>query len=145
MVIVYIDTCVWGRPFDKPAPRIKEEAEAFYKILRKADRREISIVASGVLDEETEEIEDRIKRGLVKSLISYSITEKLGYVPDTYKELMKLGLKIPDASHIACAIELKAEYFISIDKRLLNKAERIMDKYGIRICSPEEFLELEGE
>lgn len=81
----------------------------------------------------------------MKSLISYSTIEKLGYVPDKYKELMKLELKIPDASHVACALELKAEYFISADKRLLSKGKKIKEKHRIRLCSPGEFLELEGE
>jgi predicted nucleic acid-binding protein len=142
---IYLDTCVWGRPFDKPTPRIKEEAEAFYKILRKVDRREVSIVASGVLEEEIEEIKDESKRELVKSLVSYSTKERLGYVPDKYKELMKHGLKIPDAAHVACALELKVEYFISVDKRLLNKGKKIKETHRIILCSPGEFLELEGE
>jgi len=36
--------------------KIRAEAEAFYKILRKVDDGAVSVVASGVLDEETDEI-----------------------------------------------------------------------------------------
>jgi len=37
------------------------------------------------------------------------------------EELMRIGLRQKDASHIACAIYLKADYFITTDKRILNK------------------------
>ena len=46
--------------------------------------------------------------------LSDEITEKA-------KELMKLGLKQMDASHIACAIHLGAECFLTTDKKVLNK------------------------
>lgn len=30
---IYLDTCVWCRPFDDPSQRVREEVEAFFKIL----------------------------------------------------------------------------------------------------------------
>jgi len=36
-------------------------------------------------------------------------------------QLMSLGLRQMDASHIACAIYLGADYFITTDKKVLNK------------------------
>jgi len=146
MLRIYLDTCVWCRPFDgQTQKKVVKETEAFFKILRMVDRKEASLVESQILDEEVQEIENARKRELVKSLMFYSIAEKLDYVPDEYKELMKLSLKIPDASHIACAIALNAEYFISVDKRLLSRGKKIERLYRIKICNPEEFLRLEGE
>ena len=34
---------------------------------------------------------------------------------------MKLGLRQKDGVHIACAIEAGADYFITTDKKILNK------------------------
>ena len=34
---------------------------------------------------------------------------------------MKLGLRQMDASHIACAIHLEADHFLTTDKKIINK------------------------
>jgi len=36
-------------------------------------------------------------------------------------QLMMLGLRQMDASHIACAIYLDADYFLTTDKKVINK------------------------
>ena len=36
-------------------------------------------------------------------------------------QLMAIGLRQMDASHIACAIYLGADYFLTTDKKILNK------------------------
>jgi predicted nucleic acid-binding protein len=48
---------------------------------------------------------------------------------------MQIGLRQKDAAHIACAIYLKADYFITTDKRILNKP--VVD---INIVDPIEFI-----
>jgi predicted nucleic acid-binding protein len=50
-------------------------------------------------------------------------------------EYMRLGLRQKDASHIACAVAAKADYFISTDKKILNK--RIGD---IVLLNPIDFV-----
>ncbi|MCL1875386.1 MAG: hypothetical protein FWF87_03905 [Synergistaceae bacterium] len=37
-------------------------------------------------------------------------------------KLMMIGMRQMDASHVACAIHLGAEYFLTTDKRILNKS-----------------------
>jgi len=49
MVKLYLDTCVWCRPFDKPEKRILKESEALMEILKMADRKQIEITGSGIL------------------------------------------------------------------------------------------------
>ena len=142
---IYLDTCVWCRPFDKPSGKTIPETEAFFKILGMVDSDKATIVGSEVLDVEVDAVNSEQKKELVKSLMFYSITEKLNEVPGEYKNLIRLGLKIPDASHIACALKLGAEYFISVDKGLLNKRKKINEMYSIKLCSPKEYLELESE
>jgi predicted nucleic acid-binding protein len=51
------------------------------------------------------------------------------------KEYMKLGLKQKDAAHIACAVHLEAEYFLTTDKKILNK--KITD---IEVVNPIDFV-----
>ncbi len=38
---IYLDTCVWCRPFDEPSQRVTEEAEAFFRILRLVNDKDI--------------------------------------------------------------------------------------------------------
>ncbi|NOZ59957.1 MAG: hypothetical protein GXO66_10365 [Euryarchaeota archaeon] len=45
MLRIYLDTNVWGRPFDEQSQhRIIEESEAFFRILDGAQRRKFIIV-----------------------------------------------------------------------------------------------------
>ena len=48
---------------------------------------------------------------------------------------MECGLKQKDASHIACAIYAKADYFLTTDKKILNKP--VSD---IQLINPVEFV-----
>ena len=41
-------------------------------------------------------------------------------------ELISLGIKPLDALHIACAIMLKCDYFLTVDKGILRKANHIL-------------------
>ena len=53
---------------------------------------------------------------------------------------MKFGVKEKDSLHIACAIERKCDYFITTDRKLLNKPIT-----KIKIVNPIDFiLETEG-
>jgi len=40
-------------------------------------------------------------------------------------ELLSLGLKPVDALHVACAIALGCEYFLTVDKGILKKADAV--------------------
>ncbi|MCL2512746.1 MAG: type II toxin-antitoxin system VapC family toxin [Oscillospiraceae bacterium] len=51
------------------------------------------------------------------------------------KEIMKSGIKNEDALHISCAIERNCDYFITTDKKLLNK-----NIEGIDIINPIDFI-----
>ena len=50
-------------------------------------------------------------------------------------ELMGLGLKQMDASHIACAIFMKADVFLTTDKKVLNKT-----LHEIEVLNPIDFV-----
>ncbi len=58
-------------------------------------------------------------------------------------EVFKKGINAKDALHISCAIYSNCEYFITTDKKLLNKNNNIE---GIKILNPIEFVnEMEGD
>jgi len=51
------------------------------------------------------------------------------------KEIMKFGVKECDALHIACAIIKECDYFITTDRKLLNKTIK-----KIKIINPINFI-----
>ena len=51
-----------------------------------------------------------------------------------------LGLKDMDAYHLACAIEGRAKYFISVDDKILRKRREIEKMCKIKMCNPVKFL-----
>lgn len=79
-----------------------------------------------------EEVRNRIgewKRfAAADCVLSDEISEKAA-------QLMKLGLKQMDAAHVACAIHLKADCFLTTDKGILNKPIT-----GISVLNPIDFV-----
>jgi len=69
---LYLDTCVWCRPFDKADERILKESEALVKILRMADKGQIEILGSSVLLAEISLLSLEEKRAAVEALIRKS-------------------------------------------------------------------------
>jgi predicted nucleic acid-binding protein len=136
---VYLDTCVWCRPFDRPTPRIIRERRAVHKILSLADEGKIEIVSSGVALFETSMIDDSEKRSAVFDLIYKSttifaeITEKVKKLAVELADRCDLGNM--DAAHIATAIDSNAQIFLTTDDEILEKTECI-SKFGIIVKNP---------
>lgn len=55
------------------------------------------------------------------------------------KQLLGFGIKTKDALHLAAAIEANADYFLTTDDRLLNKAAYITD---IKLINPTAFVKV---
>jgi predicted nucleic acid-binding protein len=144
---IYIDTCVWCRPFDEPSLRISAERRAFLKILRKVYSGKFDVVGSVFLDIEVEMIEGEEKKEAVKDSMHKVISEKIecisGRILSKKEEIKRLGLKDMDAYHLACAIEGRAKYFISVDDKILRKGREIEKRCKIKMCNPIEFLRRE--
>lgn len=139
---IYLDTCVWCRPFDEPSHRVTEEAEAFFRILRMVNAEEVVITSSVVLDDEIDMIRGDEKREDVNELVNRAVSERIGYITERYRAIMNiLKLKVRDAAHLACALESNAEYFITADDNILRKGKDIMQRYKIKVCAPTEFVE----
>ena len=136
---IYLDNCCYNRPFDDQTNimvRLESEAKLFIQELVRNGK--IDLVWSFVLDYENgknpfQEKQERIGqwRNLAKNdvVLSEDIrTNAFAY--------MRLGLKQVDASHVACAVAAQADYFITTDKRLVNKRLTV-----IKIVNPIGFVE----
>ena len=135
---VYLDNCCFNRPFDEQLSAIiRLETDAKLHVQDLIRSNELELCWSFVLDFENaanpfEEVRDRIS--LWKNIavadcdLSDDISQKAG-------QLMASGLRQMDASHIACAIHLNADCFLTTDKKILNKPIT-----GIAILNPIDFL-----
>lgn len=135
---VYLDNCCFNRPFDDQSSLIIQmETEAKLDVQERIRSGEFELCWSFVLDYENganpfEDVRNRISEWKKLSCddcdLSDDITKKA-------KELMDIGLRQMDASHITCAIHLKADYFLTTDKKIINKPVK-----EITVINPIDFI-----
>lgn len=53
------------------------------------------------------------------------------------QEKIKLGISIPDSIHVACAIVSGSDFFITTDRKIIKKRNKIND---IKILNPIEYI-----
>jgi predicted nucleic acid-binding protein len=122
---VYLDTCVWCRPFDDVSDeRIWEEAMAFVEILRKEERNEISVLGSSVLLFEVSMISSDEKRKAVAEIIAR--VAEVAHLTERSKEkaegiMKKCGINAMDALHIALSVENEVDVFVTTDDDILKR------------------------
>jgi predicted nucleic acid-binding protein len=135
---IYLDNCCFNRPYDDQSflvIRLETEAKLYVQELIREG--EFELLWSFVLDYENSaspftELRNRIAEWRHLALADCELSDEIA---DKARELMELGLKQMDASHIACAIYLEADYFLTTDKKILNKP--IM---GIKVMNPIDFV-----
>jgi hypothetical protein len=127
-VKLYLDMCVYNRPFDDQSqPRIMIETQIFITLLSMISGGRFDLINSFALEYENSKnpnIENMLK---ISDLLGYS-TDYISCdkgILDRSLELEKCGLMGMDAVHIACAEKAKADFFITCDNDLIKKLERI--------------------
>ena len=134
---IYLDNCCFNRPYDDQnnlLVLLETESKLFIQDLIYSGK--LALVWSFVLDYENSDnpFEER-KRSIAAwkklSIIDCSLCVQ---IINAAGELMKKGLRQKDASHIACAIYAGADFFITTDKKILNKHVQ-----GIELINPLDF------
>ena len=121
---VYLDNCCLNRPFDDQSSLIVYlETEAKLYVQELIRQGKLMLLWSFVLDYENganpfEEVRNRIAEWKKLACADCGLSREIA---DKASELMKFGLRQMDASHVACAIHLGADCFLSTDKKILNK------------------------
>jgi predicted nucleic acid-binding protein len=145
MLKVYLDNCVFNRPFDDQGQiRIKLETEAKLFIQAQIKQRRIALVWSYILELENVHnpfVERRLAIHKWQALAQVDISETETVLQKAHV-VQALGLKSKDALHIACAMEAEAGYFITTDDLILKKLSNFS---GIQVVDPIDFItRLEG-
>lgn len=135
---VYLDNCCFNRPYDEQSSLvIRLETEAKLHVQDLIRQGKLELLWSFVLDYENganpfPEVRNRI---FDWKQIAGADCELSKEITDRSHEIMKLGLRQMDASHIACAICHGADCFLTTDKKILNKQIA-----GIAIMNPIDFV-----
>lgn len=140
---IYLDNCCYSRPYDgQQQLKIQLETEAKLFIQSLVKLKAVKLVTSFVLMEEVTASSDAEKVQAVMSFINENSSafvgsDLIGALTPMVANIMETGVKAKDATHLACAIIAKCDYFISTDKRLLNHTT---DK--IKLLNPIDFMKL---
>ena len=135
---VYLDNCAYNRPFDDQKNIIiRIETEAKLVIQQMIKDNELALIWSDVLDYENNDnpFEERRDKIAEWEAIASGRVEMNDEVYEKARSYMENGLKQKDAAHIACAVCGRGDYFITVDKKILNKPIR-----DIVVIDPVDFL-----
>lgn len=140
---LYLDNCCFNRPYDDQSSiKIRLETQAKLYIQQLIKEGVLKLTSSFILALENSQNPNLERKIAINKFIShYSSNYVSAQNADKIKQLsqviMKSGVKWKDATHIACAIYAKCEYFITTDKRLLNYQTN-----ELSILNPLHFIEL---
>lgn len=123
---VYLDNCCYNRPYDDQSYlRISLECQAKLSIQASIKNGEIELATSYMTYFENSQNPYEMRRRNILDFQDKNATVFLSEESDpvvTKKalEIEKTGIKHKDACHIACAIYMGCDYFITTDDRLLK-------------------------
>ena len=136
---VYLDNCAYNRPFDDQKDiRIRLESEAKLYIQEQIKDNRIDLVWSSVNDYENNDNPSPEKRERIitwKNIAArqYALNQA---ILQKALELQSLDIRAKDALHIAAAIYSGCDFFITTDRKILNK--KIDD---VAVVNPVVFVE----
>lgn len=147
-MIIYLDTNIYCRPFDdQDQIIIAQETEAFAEIYDKIGDRSLSLIASNILRYEVSLITDiEIRNEILSIITSASIYVKVERQNKALIDQLinEAELKTQDAAHLVAASLGNADVFITCDKGILNKKDKIQkisDFQKMMIINPVDFKE----
>lgn len=137
---VYLDNCCFNRPFDDQSSlSVRLETEAKLAIQEMIREGHLSLGWSYILDFENSAnpfLERQVEIQTWKDVADSFVKETPGILLEM-NTMLSAGLKPIDALHLACALALSCEYFLTVDKGILKKAADIST---IKISNPIDFI-----
>ena len=136
---IYLDICCFNRPFDDQTQLVVHlEAQAKLYIQEQIIYGVYDLAWSYTLDYELSKNPYEEYRQAIAPWHEIAVTNILKANDDILayaEELGKKGVKKFDALHVACAVEAGCDYFITTDKKILNKQ---IDR--IHVVNPIDFI-----
>ena len=145
-MLIYLDNCCYNRPFDGHEQlRVHIEALSKMQIQHEIMEGRHELVTSVVLDYESMKNRDRIAAAKIDDFMNryssrYVGNDEKNSLGPLRDEIMGTGIRYADATHLACAIHAKCDYFITTDDRVLKfKDDRI------KVINPVDFISIKEE
>ncbi len=143
MLKLYLDNCCYNRPFDDLTnSKNYIESQAIIVILDLYKKKTVDIYKSKILDYEISQMKDITKKNKildVYSSLKSNYIDTTNEIIDRAEELKKYNIKDKDALHIAYAEYGNLDYFITVDKILINSISKVKD-LKIKVINPIEFI-----
>ncbi len=137
---IYLDNSCFNRPFDDQKQlRIKLETEAKLDIQERIFKKEIELTWSYILDFENEANPFEQRRLAIRCWKNYASvdTDETKEIIEKAERFHQRGIKSKDSIHLACAISMRCEYFLTTDDELIKKASSINE---IKVTDPISFI-----
>ena len=137
---IYLDNCCFNRPFDAQTNlNVYLETQAKLFIQSEILNKRFELAWSYIMDYEifsnpNHKNKNQISKWKNIAIIDVDETEIIISIAN---QIMKNNIKPKDSLHIACAIETGCKYFLTTDKKLLNK-----NINEITIINPINFIQL---
>lgn len=142
-MLLYLDNCCFNRPYDDQShSRIYLETQAKLYVQEQILNEQHSLVWSYILQFENDQnphIAHKYEIAKWKSLSKHLISESENIIVNA-KRYQALGLHAKDALHCACSVAAKADFFLTTDKQLINKASSITE---LKVTNPLRFIDEE--
>lgn len=139
--IIYLDNCCFNRPYDDFSSfTVYLEAEAKLLIQDLVKNNHIDLVWSYMLEYENSANPSAERKESIlewKKLSKTNVLESYNILKIANK-LLDIGIGVKDSLHIACAIDVKCDFFITTDKRIIKKSNQIEK---IKIMNPINFIQ----
>lgn len=145
MDLVYLDYNGFQRGFDDPTQvRIQMEALACQEIFSMAESNKIQMAWSFMHQDETLLCPFPVRQYEALRLatlckVPVGPTKAISFRARSLQD--HGGLSAKDALHLACAIEIKADYFLTCDDPLMRRAQRL--QLATIILNPVDYVRLE--
>jgi predicted nucleic acid-binding protein len=138
---VYLDTCVFNRPFDdQTQPRIWLETLALSVIMQMIESRSVVLLSSSVLAYENSRNANVLGRDWIQRCIRLARRHQPvdRDIRNRAEEMERQGFKALDALHIASAEAAGADYFVTCDDRLMRRYR--LQGGRLQVCNPVDFV-----
>ena len=149
---VYLDVCCLNRPFDSwQQERVRFEGEAILSILERVRTIEWQLQSSEAVEAELERLPNPEKLDSIFQLLKLATTIVVldQQIDVRSQTLEKLGFRLYDSFHIACAEVSQVDVLLTTDDRLLKRAKRYKDDIQVQVSNPVTWLmnvlQTEGE
>lgn len=137
---IYLDNCSFNRPFDdQTSMRIKLETDAKLHIQEQVKQHVLQLTWSYMLEYENSMNPYKNKREQIATWKPFAVQTayETPEILTTATTFQAHGAHKKDAIHLACAVALHCDYFITTDKSLLNKRRYFRP---LQVMNPVEFV-----